>query len=121
MACRKIGRILTLALLLLAAPARAEELAAMIAALDGRICSLDHIPESDRRLLATTREHRVQLYLRCQLKGRDEFVRTAVLRAPQHGRQAGGGPVPEQPDHGSARAGAQEGGSLLNASQVTAR
>jgi hypothetical protein len=76
MACRKIGRILTLALLLLAAPARAEELAAMVAALDGRICSLDQLPESDRRLLATTREHRVQLYLRCQLKGRDEFVRT---------------------------------------------
>ena len=76
MACRKTGRILTLALLLLAAPARAEELAAMIAALDGRICSLDHVPESDRRLLATTHDHRVQLYLRCQLKGRDEFVRT---------------------------------------------
>jgi hypothetical protein len=77
MAHRRTGRALSAAVLAsLAAPAHAEDLGAMIAALDGRVCSLDGIPEADRMLMAPKLEERVHLYLRCTLKGRDEFVRT---------------------------------------------
>ena len=76
MAHRRTGRTLAAAALLLAAPARAEDLGAMVAALDGRVCSLDDVPAGDQRLLAPTLEERVHLYLRCALRGRDEFVRT---------------------------------------------
>ena len=61
---------------LLASPAHAQDLGAMIAALGDQVCSLDRIPAADQRLLATTTEHRIHLHLRCELKGRDEFVRT---------------------------------------------
>lgn len=64
-------------LVLLASPARAQELEALIGRLGDGICALDSVPESDRRLLAAERESRIRLYLRCTLKGRDEFVRTA--------------------------------------------
>ena len=79
MACQRIWCFLSTLVtvpILLAAAAHSQELEAIIGASGDQLCSLDGIPEGERRLLAPTREHRVHLYLRCTLKGRDEFERT---------------------------------------------
>ena len=75
------------ALLLVSSPLGAQDLAATITALGERVCSLDSIPAGERHLLASALEHRAHLYLRCELKGRDEFVRTVCC---EHLSQADG-------------------------------
>lgn len=64
------------ALLLVSSPLGAQDLAATITALGDRVCSLDTIPAGERHMLAPTPAHRAHLFLRCELMGRDEFVRT---------------------------------------------
>ncbi len=99
-----------LALFLLASSVSAPDLslaqgaAALPAIVEGvkdKVCTLDGIPVKEGRITPTNKEHRVHLYLRCELKGIDEFVSQSCCEHLTAGDSSSIGRCPTTPAGGA--------------------